>query len=427
VSGHQEIRHAPLFPFGHSASSVYASRVAYWNPARCFGLLAFKGALVEPHAAGVSVAGVPALVISGQFEEFGPGPSGVLREGEDRETGWRGSRERYLAMRAKDERNLICFAVDGGSTHMAWSARNAALTALVLKKAAALRIPEWPVNTQEPVRCREIDPAQGWLSGTGIEETPTRIETAAAARWTGDPRAAWWHADEELAAAWATYHEGRFGKRTQFVAFKDPVSGKLLHPRNDMRLVLTPHWVGRDTFQVAGDFLMEVRDKYAVPAEPPGQAGGPIQFGIHRSGDIEQAGPDTFRIVRYGGKFAEGHPLAFHNGNAEYRHAEQPAFMKIPLLTKGATNTVTFPKPDDVRASGGAVALKASSSSGLPVTYAIDYGPAFLADGRLHPLPVPRRARLPVEIKVTAFQWGSAVEPLGQTAAPTSVRLRLLP
>jgi hypothetical protein len=427
ASGYHEIRYAPLFPFGHSVSSVYSSRVAYWNPGRCFGFLAFKGALVEPHAPDVSVAGVPALVISGQFEEFGPGPSGVLREGEDRETGWRVSRERYLAMRARDERNLICFAVDGGSTHMAWSQRNAALTAVFLRKAAALRIPDWPIDTQEPVRCKEIDPVRGWLSETGIEEIPARMKAAAAARWTGDPRAAWWHADEEMATAWVKFHEGRFGKRAQFVAFKDPASGKLLRPRNDMRLVLSPHWVGADTFQVAADFLMEVCDKYPASAEPIGHADGPIRFATHRSGGIEQTGPDTFRVVRYGEKSAEGHPLAYHEGDAEYRHAEQPAFMKIALLTKGEANTITFPNPDDLRANGRPVTLGATSSSGLPVTYAVDYGPAFIADGRLHPLPLPSRVAQPMEIKVTAYQWGSAVEPFVQTAPPASVRLNLVP
>src|SRR6185295_2430910 len=45
TSGYHEIAVAPLFPYGHSVSSIFAGNVAYWKCERCFGVLAFKGGL----------------------------------------------------------------------------------------------------------------------------------------------------------------------------------------------------------------------------------------------------------------------------------------------------------------------------------------------------------------------------------------------
>ena len=58
---------------------------------------------------------------SGQFEEFGPGPSGVLRDFEDRETAWKGMLNALVRLREKDERNLIAYLVEPGGSHFAWS------------------------------------------------------------------------------------------------------------------------------------------------------------------------------------------------------------------------------------------------------------------------------------------------------------------
>jgi hypothetical protein len=426
VSGYREIAVAPLFPFGHSVSSVYASHVAYWNSDRVFGLLAFKGALVEPPQPDASVAGVPALVITGQFEEFGPGPHGVLRDWEDRETGWRVSRERYMRMRERDERNLICFAVDAGSTHMAWSPRNGELTGLFIRKAAAARIPDWPVDAAEPVGCREVDVATGWLT-SGAIHNPALMRAAAYADYKGSKTWTWWHADEELAAAWTKYHHDRFAKRTQYVTFTDPATGRPIYSRHDLRYVIQPHWIGPDTFRVAGGFLMEVRDRYAPPEPPLGHADEPIRFSLHRTSDFAQAGPDTFRVVRYGARDATGHVLAYHDGNHMYRRAEQPASMRIPWLTKGEPHTLSFPALSDMRPGDPPAPLTATSDRGLPVTYTVDHGPATIVDGNLALTPIPPRANLPLEIQVTAYQWGSAVEPFVQTAQPVTRRLRVNP
>ena len=62
VSGYRELAVAPWFPFGHSVSSMFATRVVCWKPDRCFGALSFKGGLPMPaNDPAASLAGVPML------------------------------------------------------------------------------------------------------------------------------------------------------------------------------------------------------------------------------------------------------------------------------------------------------------------------------------------------------------------------------
>jgi hypothetical protein len=428
ATGYREIEVAPFFVFGHSVGTNYATSAACWQPRRCFGTVPFKGGLVYPPGCdpNADLSGVPVLIISGQFEEFGGGPSGVLRDYEDRDSGWRGGRLAYLGMRARNERMLISFAVEAGTTHMAWSPRDGELVGLFIRKAAGARIPDWPVDAKEPVKCKEIDLASGALTSTAItnpaapkpalyKDYPDSIQT---------PRkATWWHVDLEMAQAWHAFHAGRFGKRTQYVTFADPATGKALYSKHDLRFDAKAKWVGADTFQVAGTFLLEVRDKYPAPEPPISHASGPVGFRLFSlggSGAVEQVGPDTFRVTAGSAKGGASAAItAYHDGNETFRYAEQPARLKLDANVKGKAQTVTFPPIGDLKA-GGEAKLAATADSGLPVRYAVNHGPAVVRDGKLVICGIPPRAKLPLSVKVTACQWGSSVEPFVQTAEPVS-------
>ena len=424
ATGYREIEMAPFFCFGHSVASIYATSAACWKPQRCFGTVPFKGGLVYPPQwdPGADLSGVPILILSGQFEEFGPGPSGVLRDFEDRDTGWKVGRLNYLRMRMKNERMLISFAVEAGSTHMAWSPRDGELVGLFIRKAAAARIPNWPVDAAKPVKCKAIDVASGALSSAGITN-PKAPKPA----WYKDypdtyksrRRAAWWHVDLEMAQAWQAFHDGQFGKRNQYVTFADVARGKALGSRHDLRFDLRPHWVGPDTFRVAGTFLKEARDKYPAPELPVGHAEGAIRFRSFGGPSIEQTGPDTFRVLTYGSRGPSAAIVAYDPGDETYRYAEQPARVRMGLLKKGKPQKITFPAIGDLK-PGAEVKLAATSDSGLPVRYVVNHGPAVVKDSKLVICGIPPRAKLPLSVKVTAYQWGSAVEPLVKTAEPVS-------
>ncbi len=201
VSGYREVAVAPWLPWGHSAGTVSASLIAARDAERCFGAIMFKGGLHVPSDLPPGCfLGLPILQIKGQCEEFGPGPSGVLRDHEDTYTGWETTRDAMSALRASDERNLLSVAVFNGETHMVWTPANGAYAAQFIRKAAHRRIPDWPADAKEPVRCVEIAPSAGALTSERIGEDD-RPAAAGYNEYAGNRKSALWHLDLELARA----------------------------------------------------------------------------------------------------------------------------------------------------------------------------------------------------------------------------------
>ncbi len=417
-SGYEEIAVAPLFPFGHSVSSLFASRVVCWARDRCFGALAFKGGLDVPadHPAA-SLLGVPILVIKGQFEEFGPGPSGGLRENEDREVAWKGMREGILARRDANERNLISYLVESGATHFAWSERLAPFTAEFIRQAARRRIPDWPRDAKAPVKCRELAVADGALTGLPGGENGA----ASFAEFGGEKARTFWHLDLALARAADAFHADLGKKQPQFVTFADSKTNKPLFVGHDLRLRMPPHWIGADTFQVAGTFLDHAPDKYPKlnsPDAPAVHAAGAVQFRVF-GGAIEQIARDAFRVAPTGREPLRANILAFHPGDATYRHAEQQGRIDVPeALKRGRAQTITFPEIAPLKRDSPPLKLAATSDSGLPVRFHVESGPAIIDGDTLRLAEIPARAKFPLNIVVVATEYGSAIEPLVQSAPP---------
>jgi hypothetical protein len=338
-----------------------------------------------------------------------------LRDFEDRETAWKADRAKYLRLRAAEPRMLISLLVEAGTTHMAWSPRDGAYTALFVRKAAQARIPDWPVDGTEPAACKTVAIESGALTSTAITN-PRASKAAPYAAYKGNRKEAYWHVDMVLAEAFEAFHAGRFNKRAQFVTFTDPATGKPIYSRHDLRYGTRVAWVGPDVFKVTATFLMEARDKYAVPEPPLGHAEGPIRFRLF-GGQVLPVGPDTFRVCAYGARGLRTAITAYHPGDAIYRAAEQPAGVRHSLLKQGQAQKIAFPEIAPL-APGGAVKLAAASDSGLPVRYAVHHGPAELDGNTLRVTGIPPRARLPLTIQVGAYQWGSAMEPFVQTATP---------
>jgi hypothetical protein len=103
-----------------------------------------------------------------------------------------------------------------------------------------------------------------------------------------------------------------------------------------------------------------------------------------------------------------------------------PAVMRIPArLGQGTQQTIAFPDIPDVKVGTKEVPLQAVSSVGLPVEYYVDYGPTYLKDGVLHLTEIPPCVKYPVEVSVTAWQYGTMSEPKVQTAEPVTRTFRI--
>lgn len=419
ASGYRELAAAPLLFFGHSAGGPQAKAAAAAMAERCFGLVQYRGG-VPGGGDDAARPGVPALMMVGQFDEF----AGTMRDAAGREA-WEGPRDELARFRAQDPRHLASIVVEPGAGHFAWSDRNAAYLALFIRKAAQARIPDWPLDAKEPVKCREIDPRSGWLTDLAIKAKGE--EPAPHDGYRGDKAKAAWHFDREMAEATIAYHAGGFGKKDQFIKWNDPVWVDA-----GARFFFTKlTWVGDGQTLEVHPAYAEVYPsqhqgrgpRWPLAGQRVGNSATPIRV-RPVSGPIVATGPNTLRI-RYDAlaPATEGSRvtfLAFSEGNAEYRYTEQVGMMPRGFagLKAGKDQAIAFPLPANPRPGGPPVELRATSDAGLPVEYYVAYGPAVVEEGKLRVAELPARAAFPIAVKVVACQFGRGIEPLVKTAAP---------
>jgi hypothetical protein len=104
----------------------------------------------------------------------------------------------------------------------------------------------------------------------------------------------------------------------------------------------------------------------------------------------------------------------------------QPAGVFIPRNTAGADNAITFPAIADVTDTRKPVTLTATASSGLPVAYYVDSGPAVVEGDTLRFTPIPPRSKFPVEVRVVAWQWGRSSAPAVKSADPVVMTFHIV-
>lgn len=419
VSGYGELSVAPVMPVGHSAGGPQAKALAYKVASRCFGLIQFRGGIPDREGPGDAgaLAGIPCLVAIGQFDEFW----GMMRNGAGVEP-WEKMRDLCLKYRGGGEDRLVSMLVEPGAGHFAWSDRQAAFVSLFIRKAARARIPAaWPKDAREPVALSRVDPRSGWLT-----DSPVRGDGKLAPydEYAGSRTQAFWHVDGELAKACVAFHANGFGKKDQFIVWKDPywVDAGV---RN---FITETKWVGDgrtiELHPAYGSTYPANTNgpgpRWAEAAKPVGNCGAPIQVRCF-SGPGEAVGPNTVRIKYDALTSTDGklYVLGFSPGNEEYRYTEGIAiFRSIPRNGRGPAQKLTFPAIANVKAGSGPVELCATSDANLPVEYYVAHGPATVSGNRLSLAEVPARAAYPIQVKVVAYQTGSGVEPFVQTASP---------
>jgi hypothetical protein len=422
VSGYEELSAAPLMFVGHSAGGPPAKALSIEMADRCFGVMQYRGGV--PGGSESVRPGVPALMMIGQFDEFG----GTMRRETGRET-WEGGRDALAAFRAQNAGNLGSIVVETGAGHFAWSDRNAAYLAMFIRKAARARIYAEGNNA----KLKKIDYRGGWLSDLAIEAKEP-FEPAPYDEYKGDRSRAAWHFDEETAKATVAYHRGGFGKKDQFINWNDPYWVDA-----GTRFFFTKlTWVGDgQTLEVhpaySDVYPSQHRGRgpcWLEAGKPVGHSDSPI-FVRHVSGPAVAVGPGRLRIqydaLAPATERSRVTFMAYSKGDAEYRCTEQVGMMPRGFggLTKGKEQAVTFPPLYDLTVGGGAVELKATSDSGLPVEYYVGYGPAVVEGGGLRIAELPVRAKFPVAVKVVAYQFGSGVEPLVKTAEPVERTIQI--
>jgi hypothetical protein len=420
ASGYLELKTAPFITIGHSTGGIGARNAAYQAPKRAIAVLHFHSGNYHTGIPGpdLTLAGVPFLAVNGEFEEYAPDCGFKKETGWGLETQWRYGKQQLTDLQKKDPNHLFTMLIEPGAGHFSYLPRTVEYVALYLDKACKARL-----SPGESHELREVKPEQGWLTDANLKEP--KFAAAPYADYRGDRADAFRAFDEEHAAATVAYHK-KLGGKEQHVTFGSggqPLFGNAHRP--GVPFVPVPGSEGRE-FQVEGVFLAKGMKDSVVEGQDLEHAAGPVEFKAI-DGPVESLGGGKFRIL-FRGSMDSGRGavlMACHPGDGTFRYAEHPGFIGLKLgVQQGKAQTIAFPPVGDLKA-GATAKLRATSDSGLPVEYAVACGPAEIVDrDTLRILPIPPRAKRPVEVKVVAWQWGKEGEGGWTAASPVEQIVR---
>ena len=407
-SGYREIEFAPLLVTGHSAASPFVWGMASALSNRVFAAIPYKG-----YSVGAAPDSVPTLQVAQEWAEWGPQWGEV----------WHKELNADAQMQSKDGGRLLGGFADIGAGHFDWHRESSAVIALFIRKAVVARLPaNGPLRG--PITLRSIAPESGVLVDAASLGT-TRFQVVPYKDWHGSTKDAFWYFDREMAEAIQHFMIGQLDKMPQaidFVADSMPVP-LVSNGFAEIKPELLSDGV---SFKVHAEALNRSPSSNLYNAMALGHAAGPILYRV-ASGALMQTGPDTFRVAaRSGGLSRQGMPwepwiLAYQPGDTNYRSADRPAHVLIDIRNPhGSAQTISFRTIPNVNRKRLRILLTASSSSGLPVQFYVESGPAELIGHTLHLLTIPPRSRYPVRVIVSAFQWGRAGENPVQSAGPVA-------
>jgi hypothetical protein len=419
-SGYSELAFAPVVPLGHSACASFPWNFAAWNPGRTLAVLSVHGDMPltplsgsgKPHPdwGSRTVEGIPGLMTMAEYE-------------------WTDARlTPGLDYRAKHPQAAIAMLAEPGLGHFNASDQLVEFLALFIRKAAEQRLPSEASIDHAPV-LKSVDPQKGWLVQRPRLNEPRTVQPAPVTDYKGDPKEAFWAFDEETARAIQDYMADQPGKKPQLISITDlespaekgcgePVEPRFLPGADGITFRLKTAFM--DAVPSAGN---AARWAYSPVGSKLTHAtgGGPIKIS-KIVGPVAQLGPDTFQLQldrNFGttdGRKLDIWLVASHPGDAAHKSIVQQAVVHVPQNTAGETQTITFPEIPDQKAGTKSLALRATSSAGLPVHYYVREGPAWVEGDTLHFSKIPPRAKFPVEVTVVAWQWGRSADPKVQTA-----------
>lgn len=413
-TGHGELRRVPWITFGHSTCGIFCRNVAYWKPERVAGVIHYKSGnfhqkdMLPPSG---SLAGVPILVINGQYESCGPfgieqpdEKNSLLDRRYGRETQWIYVRSDIQKFRERDPNHLMSLILDLGGDHYFGSPELWAQAALFLRKTAQRRIPAELAPGDEPVRCLAVKVENGWLSDADLKEP--KHPPAPFGGYTGDKSKAFWHYDRETAEAAVRHHRN----------LQNP---QCLQSPECTWLDEGDGW----TFRARSEWLDTLPDAYCGPLAgmKVGHSEQQFEFRCGSGDSILQLGPDIFRLLR-----PEAVAIAaVHPGDAKYRATNRWTFLKPPEV-KGEKQVIEFAPIAGIKADSPGIDLKATASSGLPVHFVVDYGPVLIERGKLFVRDLPGNPRYPIECQVTAWQIGRRAGKIIEPAPAVSQTFRVV-
>jgi hypothetical protein len=415
TSGYSELNVAPVVPLGHSACASFPWNFAAWNPGRTLAVLSVHGdAPLTPYTGcgqpnpdwgNRTLDGVPGLMVMAEYE-WGDNEHGVDRLSP------------ALEYRRQHSKAPIAMLAEPGNGHFNYSDDLVKFLAMFVRKAAEERLPA-EMSLDHPPILKPIDPANGWLVQRWHLNQPRSVKPAPFAKYTGDPREAFWCFDKEMAQAIQNYLADQPGKQPQLLS----ITSGGQSPASGCGEPVTPEFIPDAdgvTFHLQTAFMDYVptngnaaRWAYSSPGTKLGQAtgGGPIQL-RKIVGPAIQVSTNTFQFAlnrinsTEDGRNFDIWVWGSHPGDARYKSIVQQAMIRVPQNTEGQEQSITFQVIPNQKAETKSFKLSATSDAKTKVYYYVLEGPAKVDENVLTFTAIPPRAKLPIKVTVVAWQHG---------------------
>ncbi|MBX7207168.1 MAG: polysaccharide lyase 6 family protein [Verrucomicrobiaceae bacterium] len=405
TSGYDEVASVPWLPMGESMHLRMVYHLLNAAPQRCIAGICIKNAVSLSLCRNRET---PLLVAVGTAQEW-------FQNEKDIRTKWQDLAfyDTLLRERQKHPTWPMSLLVEGGSGHFDCTEAMARHFAGYITAVTNARLPAEP---EAPLRAVTID--------AGVEAGLPLPDAAATETKTHTKP---WYLDEALARDAQRMAAINWKASSQLPTFLD-VAGIPVPMLHQGITKPVPLVTGEDgiTFEVRGGLLPEIPAGFVGVGEPLAMAPGtPVVEWL--AGPVAPVESGRFRIA-LDRTWPQG-PVCVtlrHRGTAEIRDVVQPGYLELVPNSEGAAQEIDFEPVADQIAGIQSVPLIARAGSGMKVRFYVVAGPAKVEGDALHFTPVPPRTRFPVEITVTAWQWGRSIEPRVQTAKPVTRTFRLL-
>jgi hypothetical protein len=405
VSGYDEVGTVPWLPMGESGHLLMVTGLIDQRPERCIAGICIKNPQYPKDRT------VPLLWTLGTAQEWGQTKA-------DPRTSWNnptGSYDGWCGTRAGAGWPLSVL-IEPGTGHFYCTDAMTEYFAEYIGAAVKARLPE------SGTELRPVDLDAGFLAHLPV---PGRENGAVEPHAGTQPpdRKRPWYFDASLAKAAQAISQTNWKAATQIPSI-EAGDGCTVAPFSFNSV--TQVTVATDSeFSLRGVMLDAVPEGFVGAGEKLAKtAGSPRVEWV--CGPFAPVGEGRFRVaLDRTWKAGAAYLAVIKEGDAEVRFSLQPAGVKLVENTEGSAQTITFEPLPDVPAGTRSIPLKAVSDSGLPVQFFVGYGPATVSGNELVLTPIPPRAKYPVEVSVTAWQWGRPGEPKVKMATPVTRVFRI--
>jgi hypothetical protein len=309
---------------------------------------------------------------------------------------------------AKHPNSVISLFADAGHGHFDYSDEMIKYVCMFIEKAAQKRLPR-SSTLSKTNKLKVIKPTDGWLMDRWHKDSLPNAVPAPYTKYLGNKRIASWVFDKEMADVTEQFYSTARKKLNQHIGFKQ--NGEILQPDKthaNYQLKFIPLNDGI-SFRLSAFFSDTSRIKPAT-----GFAKTPLL--IDRiCGPVKKIDDTTFQISFYRMGFNNSKRsndiwlLAHNKGDDAFKSIIQQINMHFPLMNKdGEVQKINFPFISNQKLDVKSIQLKGTSTMGLPVTYYVKEGPAYISGNKLFFTQIPAKAKYPVKITVVAWQYGVA-------------------